>query len=73
MRGHGGDVFDLGVGMRHQAMVDVHDLFAQDDGGAFKREIVQGRRYGAFQRVFLGDDAVLAFAAVDAIEHLVER
>ena len=73
MRGHRGNVLDLRVGVHDKAMVDVDDLFAEDGGRAFEGEVVQRGRDGPFERVLLRHHAELAFAAIDAVEHFVER
>ena len=73
VRGHRGHVLELRVGMHHKAVVDVQHVLAEYVGRAFEREVVERGRDRAFERVLFGNDAELGFAAVHAIEHLVER
>lgn len=64
---------DLRVGVHDEAMMDVDDLFAEDGGRALEREVVERGRDGPFEGVLLRHHAELAFTAVDAVEHLIER
>ena len=73
MGSHAGDVFQARIGVAHQAMVDVHNLFAQNDSRAFESEVVERGSHRSFKRVFFRHHAVFALAAVNAVEHLVER